>query len=122
VALCSGITSISALVDWSMRAMMRDMRLTLPPRSEMTSMLAPVTAESWAFCGISGRSTGTSCAALTFETVTTWVTTSSDDPPTRPGRSSPGSWRILASGSTLICVPAGTATKPWTCSTDKNPW
>jgi hypothetical protein len=122
VALCSGITSMSVPPLWSMRATMRIMRFTFEARSEMISMLAPVTAESCAFCGINGRSTGTSCAALTFETAITCVTTSSEVALTFLGRSSPGIWRMLASGSTLMMLPAGTAMKPCTCSTDRNPW
>ena len=78
VALCSGTTSMSEPPLWSMRATMRAMRFTFEARSEMISMLAPVTAASWAFCGISGRSTGTSCAALTLVTEMTCVTTSSE--------------------------------------------
>ena len=89
---------------------------------EMISMFAPVTAASCAFWGISGRSTGTSCAALTLETAMTCVTTSSEVALTWFGRSLPGSWRMLASGSTLMMLPAGTAMKPCTCSTDRNPW
>ena len=53
-------------------------------------MLVPVTAESCAFWGINGRSTGTSCAALTFLTAMICVTTSSELELTRFGRSSDG--------------------------------
>ena len=51
-----------------MRWMMRIMRLTLLARSEMISMFEAGYATRWPYCGISGRSTGTSCAALTLRT------------------------------------------------------
>ncbi len=85
-------------------------------------MLAPVTAESCAFCGISGRSTGTSCAALTFLTASTCVTSSSEVELTCSGRSLEGYWRMLASGMILITSPSGTATKPCTCRIARNAW
>ena len=75
-------------------------------------MLEPVTAESCAFCGISGRSTGTSCAALTLCTANTWVTISSEVELTCSGRSSAAYWRMLASGTILMTAPAGIATNP----------
>ena len=53
----------------------------------------------WAACGISGRSTGTSCAALTFSTAITCVMSSSEPGCTRSGRSMLGIWRALASGT-----------------------
>ena len=37
-AFCIGTTSMSASLSWSMRRMMRTMRLTLLARSESTSM------------------------------------------------------------------------------------
>ena len=103
-----------------MRWMMRIMRLTLLARSEMISMFEAGYATRWPYCGISGRSTGTSCAALTLRTAMTCVMNSSELPLTRSGRSSwPGSWRAFASGMILMELPAGTATKPCTCRIDR---
>ena len=61
-----------------MRWMMRIMRLTLLARSEMISMFDAGYATRWPYCGISGRSTGTSCAALTLRTAMTCVMNSSE--------------------------------------------
>ncbi len=63
---------------------------------------------------------GTSCAALTFFKLTTCVTISSDVELTLSGKSLAGNCRASVFGTILMTLPAGTATYPYTCSTDRN--
>ncbi len=69
---------------------------------------------------MSGRRIGTSCAALTFFMLMICVTISSDVLLTSFGRSLAGNWRASVFGTILMTLPAGTATYPYTCSTDRN--
>jgi len=49
------------------------------------------------------------------------VTISSDVLLTSFGRSLAGNWRASVFGTILMTLPAGTATYPYTCSTDRTP-
>ena len=51
-----------------------------------------------------------------------WVTISSEAPFTRSGRSLAGIVRTFASGTILMTLPVGTATKPCTCRIDRKAW
>ncbi len=73
-----------------------------------------------AACGMSGRNTGTSCAALTFSTAMTCVISSSEPVFTRSGRSMFGICRALASGTILMMPPDSTATNWCTDSNARN--
>ncbi len=59
---------------------------------------------------MSGRSSGTSCAALMFFKVMICVTISSDVGLTLFGRSLAGTCRASVFGMILMTLPAGTAT------------
>ena len=71
-------------------------------------------------CGISGRKTGTSCAAFTLCTAMTCVMSSSEPDFTRDGRSMFGICRAFASGTILMMPPDSTATNWCTDNSARN--
>ncbi len=101
-----------------MRAMMPATRVTLLARSEITSELLLVWAMSCAPCGSSGRRIGTSSAAAMCRSGTICVTMASPDSAVATVLP-PSAWAI-ASGTIFTMLPAGTAAKPCTRSTERN--